>query len=400
MSNTKLKVLCLSFRTPPVVRPQAILIGKMVPEWVRQGVKPVIVTYEGAEKWDIDLPIYQIPKFYINKFLNRIPPLRMILRRWYYKKIVDIVEQIIKKHNINLIFSFSNPQESNILGARLKEKLGIKFIAYFSDPWSDCPFEIFLSPWSKKRMLNQEKFVVAESDRIVFCNQQTSDLVMKKYPKGWSLKAEVVPHCYNLKDYPAVEKKVGQRFIFSYIGVFYKLRNPEIFFKVLHHLLDCEPSLGGKFKVELIGAVDNYTGYSKEKVSQIINSYGLKDNVEIIPPVSYEESLKCMKLSDCLVVIDADVPNSPFLPSKVVDYAGSGNTILGITPGGSPTAQFIKNLGCKSFNYNQIDELAEYLGKLISGEIKIEINKEYLEQYDVRNTTAKLINQFKEVLNK
>ncbi len=394
-----MKILCLSFRTPPAVRPQAILIGKMVTEWINQGVKPVIVTYKGVEKWDIDLPIYQIPKFYVNNFLNRIPPLRMILRRRYYKKLVGIIEQIIKKHDINLIFSFSNPQESNILGAMLKQKLGIKFIAYFSDPWSDNPFEIFSSFWSKKRMLNQEKFVVAESDRVVFCNQQTSDLVMKKYPKDWSLKARVVPHCYDLKDYPAIDKKVDQKFVFSYIGVFYKSRDPEVFFKALFRLIDREPGLGGKFKVELIGAVGNYTGYSEEKINQIVVSYGLKDNVEIIPPVSYQERLRYMKLSDCLVSIDANIAGSPFLPSKVVDYAGSGSLILGITPEGSPTSDFLNGLGYQVFNYEQINEISAYLEKLIQGEIKINVNQDFLRQYDVRQTTAKLIDIFKEIFN-
>ncbi len=106
-----------------------------------------------------------------------------------------------------------------------------------------------------------------------------------------------------------------------------------------------------------------------------------------------------MRLSDCLIVIDADMPGSPFLPSKVVDYTGSGSKIIGITPTNSPTAQFLDRLGCKSFNYNEIDELSKYLEELISGKVDIKINKEYLKQYDVRSTTAKLIKQFNEVLN-
>ena len=107
-----------------------------------------------------------------------------------------------------------------------------------------------------------------------------------------------------------------------------------------------------------------------------------------------------MKLSDCLIVLDLNIPKSPFLPSKVVDYAGSGSLILGITPEDSPARDFLNNLGYKVFNYNQVDELAVYLEKLILGEIKINVNQDFLKQYDVKSTTAKLIGMFEEVLNK
>ncbi|MBU4375843.1 hypothetical protein KKH38_05055, partial [Patescibacteria group bacterium] len=70
MIKDKLKILCLSFRTPPAVRPQAILIGKMIPEWIKQGVSPVIITYESGGKWDINAPVYTIPQFNISRLCN------------------------------------------------------------------------------------------------------------------------------------------------------------------------------------------------------------------------------------------------------------------------------------------------------------------------------------------
>ena len=58
-SEKKIKPLCLSFRTPPTVRPQAILIGKMIPEWMAQCLEPVIITYESNGDWDIGAHEYQ-----------------------------------------------------------------------------------------------------------------------------------------------------------------------------------------------------------------------------------------------------------------------------------------------------------------------------------------------------
>ncbi|OGZ34036.1 MAG: hypothetical protein A2Y98_02955 [Candidatus Portnoybacteria bacterium RBG_19FT_COMBO_36_7] len=393
MENKDLKVLCLSFWTPPIVRPQSILIGKMIPEWVRQGINPVILTYDICGDWQIDLPIYKIPQFKINKYLNKLK-LATILEYFYYRKLLRTAKKIIEEYQINLIFSFSNPQASNILGAMINKKLGIKFISHFSDPWFDNPFKSF-SWLGAKKVLAQEKYIIKHSARVIFITETMKEQVMRKYPQKWQDSARVISHCYDLKDYPDIENKSG-KYIISYVGAFYGKRNPKILFQALRKLLDVD-RLKDKFKFRIIGGAVDYIAY-KENLQELIKDHGLEHVIELISQVDYKKSLEYMKTSDCLVVIDADYQNSPFLTSKVVDYAGSGRAIIGITPENSPTAEFLKKLGYWSFSYNQIDELADHLNKLILGEIKPQIDKDFLGQFNITNTTAKLINQFKEVL--
>lgn len=396
--KNKIRPLCLSFRTPPSNRPQAILISKMIPEWIRQGVNLVIVTYDAGGDWEINAPVYKISQFEINKYLGKIPFAHGFFRNQYYKRILTEIEEIIKKHNLNMIFSFSNPQESNIIGAMLKKRLGIPFVSYFSDPWYDYPYDPPMRPWTKRKILKQEKFIAKNSDKVVFVNNQARDLIMKKFPPSWKEKAEVISHCYDLKDYPEAQREDKDKYIFSYIGIFYKDRNPEVFFTAFQKIFKDHPELKKKVEIRIIGMSNNYTGYGIKDVEEAVKKYGLKENVKLIPPVSYKESLCYMKLSDCLIVLDLNIPRSPFLPSKVVDYAGSGSIILGITPEDSPARDFLNNLGYKVFNYNQVDELAVYLEKLILGEIKVNVNQDFLKKYDVKNTTAKLIGIFEEIL--
>lgn len=395
----KLNILCLSFWTPPIIRPQSILIGKMIPEWLKQGADPVIITYDICGDWRIGAPVYKIPKFKINKYLNKYFLIRNFFTKRYYKKLYKITKDVVAKHNIDIVFSFSNPQASNILGAMFNEKLGVKFVAYFSDPWFDNPYKEY-SWLERKNVLNMEKYVIKNSNKVIFVTTEARDLVMKKYPENWIKKTDVIPHCFDLKDYPEVKKEDSDKFIISYIGAFYEKRNPKMLFLALSELIKKNPKIKEKFIIKLIGAANDYAGYSEKKIKQIGEKYNLADIIEILPLVEYKESLRLMKLSDCLVVIDTDIPNSPFLPSKVIDYAGSDNAIIGITPDKSPTANFLNNLGCRAFNYSQVNELSDYLEKLILGEIKININKDFLRQYDVSSTTAKLINIFKEILDK
>jgi len=395
----KIKILCLSFHTPPAVRPQAILIGKMIPEWIRQGLEPVIITYEESGEWDINAPVFKIKNFCINKFFNKIQPLREFFRYRYYKKLTDIIEDIAQKNKIDVIFSFAKPIDSNIVGAMLKKRLSLPFVSHFSDPWYDDPYRSF-PKFEEKKVLWQENFIIKNSDKVIFTNETARKLVMKKYPESWFKKSGVIPHCFNLKDYSEAQKIGSDKFIISHIGAFYKKRNSEPLFQALKKIIDENPELAHKFRIELVGAVNDYAGYSAKGIENMAEVYYLKDNIKIIPPVSYEESLKYMKSSDCLVVIDADMPGSPFLPSKVVDYAGSGNTILGITPKGSPTAEFLKNLGYGSFSYDESDKLKDYLNNLISSRVEMKVNQSFLESFTVSSTTKKLISFFNEVLPK
>jgi len=397
MTNTnEIRPLCLSFRTPPAIRPQAILIGKMIPEWLKQGIKPVILTCEEGD-WDIGVPLYKLPNFQINRYLARIPWMRNFFEGRYFEKIFLITKEIVKKHSINIVFSFSNPQASNILGAMLKDRLGIKFISHFSDPWHDNPNRQF-SRFSASRILEQERFIMEQSDRIIFVAKKARDLVMKKYPPAFLKKSLIIPHCFNQNDYPQMEKTSDQ-YIISHVGAFYKQRNPEVLFMAIKKLLSKYKNIEKEFKVRLVGALNDYIGFDSEDIKGMIERYDLENIVELIGVVNYKKSLEYMKLSDCLVVIDANFPNSPFLTSKVVDYAGSGRTIIGITPDNSPTVEFLSGLGYRSFNYEQVDELADYICGLIRGTIKSQLNKEYLGQFNVEATTAKLIGEFGEVLN-
>ena len=401
--TSKLKVLCLSFWTPPIVRPQSILIGKMIPEWTKQGIRPVVVTYDICGDWNIGVPVYKIPVFKESGAFLKVPILNKLARLRneykYFKKLSGIAEEIIKKYDINLIFSFSNPQESNILGAMLKKKLGIPFVSHFSDPWTDNSYKHFSGFGGIKARL-QEKFIIENSSGILFTNRPALELVMKKYPAALKGRTAVVPHCFDASDYPAKgAKKENGKFTFSYIGAFYKQRNPELFFGALDVVFKKHPELKQKTALKLVGIESDYTGYNIENVKQMLADYGLDKIADIVPAVGYKESLKYMTESDCLLVIDADFKNSPFFPSKAVDYAGSGTPIIGITPAGSPTSLFLERLGYQPFNYQEADKMREFIEKILVSGITPNVKKDVVEFYEVKSTTAKLLRKFNEIVN-
>src|SRR3989338_1848784 len=383
-----MRILCLSFWTPPIIRPQSILIGKMIPEWMRQGISPVIVSYDVCGDWKINATVYHVPERTRRQFPN-IPLIKQGYRLFeehsYFEHLFKIVAPLVKKYSIDVIFSFANPQESNVLGAMLKKCLKIQFISHFSDPWYDNPYKK-LKGFAARKALRDERFVISMSDRIVFTNDAALELVMKKYDDAAKKRAVVIPHCYDPEDYPKDIQK-NKKFTISYIGAFYKERNPSLFFQSIEAVLDQYPKLKETLRIVLVGATSDYAGYSDEKLKKLITLHRLDDIVEVTPAVSYKESLKYMKEADILVVIDADYKGSPFLPSKAVDYAGAGKIIVGITPTDSPTAKFLKNIGYSSFNYSEGTLLSRHLEDIMLHRKAPVVKGEVLEKFHVRETT-------------
>lgn len=392
-----MRVLCLSFWTPPLVRPRAIMVGKIIPEFIKKGVDPIIVTYTQKEKWDIDAPLYFIPQRKITKFNSTVPIIgsafNFLSEYWYYFRMVRKIKEIGEKHQVDLICSFSNPQESNIIGALVKKYLKIPFISHFSDPWSDNPYKIF-SALALKKVLSEENYVIHKSDRIIFTNDQARELVMKKYPLTLREKSRVISHCYDPDEYPAGVKIKNTVFTLSYIGAFYKQRGPEVLFRVVRNLI----RQGYDLKLQLIGAINDYAGFSRIHLDQILREYGIEKNIEVLPVVSYKESLSFMKQADCLIVLDADMEKSPFLPSKVIEYAGSGTPVVGITPSHSPTAQFLEKIGYASFPYSDEKNVTTYLEKLIKKEIDLHLNQEYLQQFTKQSIASQFIQVFQQLV--
>ncbi len=402
--KNQIRPLCLSFWSPPTVRPQAILIGKMIPEWIAQSIEPVILTYANQGDWDIKAPIYKIEQFKLNRIMNRIPPLRAYFRYRYQQKLVKTIARIIKKHDINIVFSFANPQESNLIGALVKEKIGVPFISHFSDPWYDNPC-VTMSPWRAKRVLKQETKIIKNSDAVVFINNNMRDIIMKKYPREWAGKSAVIHHSFAPTDYPLSSKQITtnkdkNKFIFSYVGVFYKERNPEIIFQALQRIIQKDGHLASKINFQIVGCDGGYTDFPIDAVKTLIEKYKLENIVSLIPRVDYHESLRYMQLADCLILIDVRYKQSYCLPSKLIDYAGSGSAILGIANQNSPVADFLRKLGDQSFTYDQIDGLSLHIRELITGENKINKNIGFLNQFNVTSTTQQLLGLFTKMLSK
>ncbi|MBF0294996.1 MAG: glycosyltransferase [Magnetococcales bacterium] len=382
-----MKLLCLCFWTPPQPRPQAILIGKMIPEWRRQGMEPVLLTYENHGAWAVDAPVTTIPVFQRDRLAKLLRVWGNWQERRYRERIRRIAAQTIRAHGLPLIFSFANPMESNFLGIALKRELGVPCISHFSDPYADSPLKE-ISARQQRILLAREREVVAQSDRVVFVNDPLRRLVMGKYPDDWQAKAVVIPHCYD----PALHRTTrpaNGRFVLSHVGVFYPARHPERLFQAMAALRAKRPEFEQAFVLRLVGGVNPYSGFSQERLNALIAQYGLERMVEILPTVDYQASLDHMADSDGLLALDVDLPDSPFLPSKLIDYLGARRPILALTPPDSPTWEVVTRAGGIALPHHATDRLVAALEELVFQHASQNPDDAYVRQFSVASTTAR-----------
>jgi hypothetical protein len=67
--------------------------------------------------------------------------------------------------------------------------------------------------------------------------------------------------------------------------------------------------------------------------------------VKMLPAVSAEDAMVNAASSTAVLVIEADMPESPFLPSKFADYAVTGRPIIAVTPRISPIRDYLDRCG-------------------------------------------------------
>jgi glycosyltransferase involved in cell wall biosynthesis len=230
----------------------------------------------------------------------------------------------------SVLITFGQPMSDHLLGLRLRRQRRLPWIAHFSDPWTDSPFRQTSAPVAAAN-LRLERAVVEQADRLVFTSVETVELVMAKYTPALREKALVVPHAFDPRLYPEARPHPGS-VVVRYLGAFYGDRTPLALFDALRAL----PTTLG-LRVELIG--------SSESTLPATALAGLPPElVRIREPVPYLESLRLMRESDVLLVLDAPAEQSVFLPSKLVDYLGARRPIVALTCPGA-AAELVRRFG-------------------------------------------------------
>ncbi len=261
---------------------------------------------------------------------------------------VSFLLDYIKKENIETIITTGPPHSVHLIGIQLKQKLGVKWLADFRDPWTTIGYhkQLRLSSASKAKHKSLEKQVLNTSDQIIV----TSFVTKKEFREITDKPIEVITNGYD--DVKHVDFEMDSKFTLSHIGSLLSKRNPEILWQVLGDLISEYESFSKDFQL-------NFVGYVSEGVLKSIEKYNLSNYVNNVGYVSHMEAIKYQKKSQLLALIEIDSEETKcIIPGKLFEYMISNRPIIAIGPNGSDVENIIKETNAGHyFNYSDFDSL-------------------------------------------
>lgn len=253
-------------------------------------------------------------------------------RKNWVKPSIEFLLDYISKENIDVVITTGPPHSLHLIGLELKQKLGVKWLADFRDPWTTIGYhkQLKLTKSSQEKHKALERKVLNASDQIIV----TSAVTKTEFKQITNQPIEVITNGYDYEKVESVE--LDSKFSIAHIGSLLSKRNPEILWTVLSELIKEKDDFSNDLQLNFVGAIS-------EDVLNSVTKYNLTNYINRVGYVSHKESIIYQKKSQLLLLIEIDSENTKcIIPGKLFEYMVSNRPIVAIGPKASDVEQIIK----------------------------------------------------------
>lgn len=269
-------------------------------------------------------------------------------RKSWVKPSVAYLSNYISKENIQTIITTGPPHSMHLIGLQLKERLGVKWLADFRDPWTTIGYhkQLKLTEASKEKHKALEKQVLNAADQIIV----TSSVTKKEFQLITNKPIKVITNGYDNESVTGIS--LDSKFSLAHIGSLLSKRNPEILWKALSELVNKNKQFAKDLQLTFVGALS-------ENVLNSIEEYNLSYYVNKVGYVSHKESITYQKKSQIVLLIEIDSEETRcIIPGKLFEYLVSDRPIVAIGPKGSDVEHIINETNTGNYyNYNDNESL-------------------------------------------
>ena len=316
-----------------------------------------------------------------------IPDAKIGWKRYAVKKGLEI----IKVENIDLIFTTSPPQTVALIGRKLSQLTGIKWIADFRDPWMEIVYYQNLIRTNITRTIDSslEKKVMNAADTIITISKNMADLIRSK---ANNQNVVVIPNGFDESDFESTELIKNDKFTISYTGTMSKDRVPYPLFFALKKLI---------YSDAINNIQINFAGKFCHELSEEILNNDLAEFVVMQNFVPHQDSTQILQSSDALLLVIDNVPNNKgFLTGKLFEYLGCRKPIFAVGPLDGDAHNIIKEADSGVMIKYDDNEGAYEILKTMYNNWKNDnsIYKFDVENYTRKKLTKKLSNSFEEII--
>ena len=242
-------------------------------------------------------------------------------RRAYQKAVA-----LHKEKHYDIVLTRSPSDISHIIGYKLKQRFGVRWIANWNDPsvtiWPE-PYTHHFSK-SKERMLHHYTVkCLRNADINTFPSQSLLDHFVEHFPFLKQLHTEIIPHIALSETlYTPQKREKKDKLYLCHSGNLSTERNPELLFCAMREIID---EGYNHIQLDIMGRVNEYT-------QQLIDKYRLAEHVKCAGSYPYMEAIHLLQEYDALVLLESRMKHGIFFASKFTDYAQSGRPIFAVSP--------------------------------------------------------------------
>jgi glycosyltransferase involved in cell wall biosynthesis len=270
----------------------------------------------------------------------------------WYLSAIKAGKRILREHNIDAIYSSSPPYTCALIAKALQKHSGIPWIMGLRDPWTG-----FLTSPERNRISASldramERRCLSEARIVEIAWEGIRIDALRKYRTLPKDKFVHIPNGFDPDDYPDKPEAEGKRFVMTYAGSLYGLRNPV-------PVLDALEKIAGKTDDDIELRIYGRVG---SDIKEEIMRHPQAANVHFGGYLGHREILgKLCASSMLLLIVDESPAAADIVPGKIFEYLGTGRPILMLGPEGA-AADILTHAGAgKAFHNNDVESIAAFI---------------------------------------
>ncbi|MBE2265687.1 MAG: hypothetical protein IAE64_05505 [Flavobacteriales bacterium] len=316
-------------------------------------------------------------------------------RVFWWRPAARAALHIVKKHNINVLYSSSPPYTCSLIANSVHKKTGLPWVAGFRDPWTGfltTPERWFLPAAVDKAM---ERAVFRNASAVECAWTGIIDDAIAKMPDLNRDKFFHVPNGFDSSDFPPVSYVPNDVFTITYTGSLYGQRTPAALLSALETLHRRGELSPDRIRLRIVGRFG-------ANVEAMLRESVFWPSVELVSYVPHHESIAYLIRSEInLLIVDSTKESAQIVPGKVYEYIGVHRPVLAIAPSGSAIENLIAETRAGiSVDPENIDGLAEFVKQSLynwQNGIPIALpSTDVISKYERKNAALALA----EILNK
>ena len=304
-------------------------------------------------------------------------------RKFWIRPSLRFLKKYLNENEVDVIITTGPPHSVHLIGLGLKEKLGIKWIADFRDPWTEIDYfhQLPLTKRALKKHHYFEQKVLKKANAVLVVGN-----TMREKFKRFNANVFTITNGYD-GELETISLPLKGKFSLTHVGLMNADRNPKILWDVLRGISLENEDFKNDLEFNLIGKL-------AKSITDSIEKYGLSENVRVIDYVPHSEILGYQRESQVLLLIVNDVPGSKgIVTGKIFEYLMAKRPILVIGPTDGDLAKIIEDTESGFVvEFNDKQRLKEHILDLYTKfkQQKLVIKSKNIEQYHRKELTRKV----------